>query len=84
MELDHRQIVHLVDVITRQDDNILWSIFFDGKDVLVDRVGRALIPMFVDPLLRRNDIQKLTQLGAKVLPPAEVNVSIQTERLVLR
>ncbi len=53
-------------------------------DVLIDRVGRALVPLLVDPLLRRHDVDELAQLAAEELPPAEVDVPVEAHRLVLR
>ena len=60
--LHERLVVHLVDVVARQDDHILGPFFLQRVDVLIDRVGRALIPLFVDPLLRRHDVDAFAQL----------------------
>ena len=59
-------------------------LLLDRVDVLVDGVGRALIPVLVDPLLRRHDVDELAQLAAEIALPAHVDVPVQAHRLVLR
>src|SRR5262249_23627828 len=49
-----------------------------------DGIRSALVPLFVDPLLRWNDVDELAQLAAQVIPPTERDVAIQAHRLVLR
>ena len=56
----------------------------DRVDVLVDRVGGALIPSSLgDPLLGRDDLDILIELAAEELPPL-VDVPAQAHGLVLR
>jgi len=45
MALDHGGVVHLVDVVAGQDQRIAGLGLLDRVDVLIDRVGRALIPV---------------------------------------
>ena len=59
MVLDHFAIVHLVDVVTREDHNVFWTFLFDRVDVLVYRISRALIPLLVDSLLGWDHIDEL-------------------------
>ena len=84
MERHQLAVVHLVDVIAGQDDHDLGPLFFQRIDVLVNGVGRALIPLLVDPLLGRHDVDEFAQLAAKVIPPAQRDVPIEAHRLVLR
>ena len=65
VKIDQAQVVHLVDVVAGQNDHILGPLFFERVDVLIDGVGRALVPVLVDPLLRRHHIDKLAQLAAQ-------------------
>src|SRR5207248_10318239 len=81
--LDHRLVIHLVDVITCEDDDVFGPLLFEDVDVLIDSVGGALIPGFIDPLLRRDDVDKLAQLAVEVVPPALIDVAIEAHRLVL-
>ena len=54
----------------------------DRVDVLIDGVGRALIPVLGDPLLGRDDLDVLVQL-AREEPPALVDVAGEAHGLVL-
>ena len=71
-------------MVAGQDDDVLGPLLFDRVDVLVDGVGRALVPVLVDPLLRRHDVDELAQFAAEEPPPAEVDVPVEAHRLVLR
>ncbi len=42
VRLKHLGIIHLVDVVAGQDENVVGLLPLDGVDVLVDGVGRAL------------------------------------------
>ena len=81
--LDELHVVHLVDVVAGQDDDVGGPLFLDGVDVLVDGVGGALVPMLVDPLLRRHDVDELAQLAGEVALPADVDVPVEAAGLVL-
>ena len=78
------RVVHLVDVVAGQDHDVLGPLLFERVDVLVHRVGGALVPLVVDPLLRRHDVDELAQLAAEIVPPAERDVAVEAHRLVLR
>ena len=82
--LDELHVVHLVDVVAGQDHDVRRPLLLDRVDVLVDGVGRALVPMLVDPLLRGHDVDELAQLAAQVTLPADVDVPVEAHRLVLR
>ena len=82
--LDHRVIVHLVNVISSQNHKILGAFLFDGINVLVDRIGCPLIPILIDPLLRRYDIDKLIELSAKEVSPSKVDVAVEAHGFILR
>ncbi len=78
------QIIHLVDVIAGQDHDIFGALFFERVDILIDRVGGPLVPVLVDALLRRHDVDELAQLAAQVIAPAEIDVPVEAHRFVLR
>src|SRR5262245_15383777 len=82
--LDHRLVIHLVDMVAGEDDDIFGALFFQNVDVLIDGVGRAGIPGFVDALLGRDDVDEFAQLAVEIVPPALVDVAVETHRLVLR
>ena len=54
----HDRVIHLVDVVTGQDDDVVRVAALDDVDVLVHGVGRPGIPMFADPLLRRQHVER--------------------------
>jgi hypothetical protein len=54
----------------------------DGINVLVNRVGRALIPLIAHPLHGRQDLHELVDLTPQNVP-AFADVPVERERLVL-
>ena len=44
-------VVHLVDVVTRQDDDVLRTVVLDEVEILVGGVGGAAVPVRVTPSL---------------------------------
>src|SRR5262249_31167270 len=82
MEAQHLRVIHLVDVITREDEDVRRFLAFDGIEVLIDGVGRAEVPVLAHALLWRQDFDELAELfGYDV--PAHSDVPVQRERLVL-
>ena len=83
MLAQHQVIVHLVDVIARQDEHMARLLGADGINVLVHRVGGSHVPVLADPLHGRQDLDELTQLAAHDVAPAFADVPIQREGFVL-
>ena len=79
---DHRTVVHLVDVIARQNQHVRRMVRADEIEVLVHRVGGAAIPVRADLLLSRDQFDELAQLAAQIAPAA-LNVLDEGLRLVL-
>ena len=69
-------------MVAGQDQRVARRGLLDRVDVLVDRVGRALVPLLGDPLLRRDHLDVLVELAAEELPPL-VDVPVQADGLVL-
>ncbi len=84
MKIDHLAVVHLIDVIASKDDDVLGAFLFERVDVLINGVGGALVPLFVDALLGRDDVDELAQLAAEQMAPAGVDVAVEAHRFVLR
>ena len=81
--LQHQAVVHLVDMVAGQDDHVFGPVGLDDVDVLVDRVGGALVPLGLgDALARRQDVEALVALRAEEVPAA-LQVADQAVRLVL-
>ena len=84
MLAQHDLVIHLVDVIARQDHHIFDAVAVDDVDVLRHRIGGAQIPfVLVHPLAGGQDIQVFVAFGAKEAPAA-LAVADQAVRLVLR
>ena len=45
MEFQQFAVVHFVDVIATKNQDVVRTLTFDGVNVLVNRVGRSLIPL---------------------------------------
>ena len=81
--LEHDLVVHLVDMVAGQHDDVVDAVILQDVDVLVDRVGGALVPLGLrDALARRQDVEALVALGAQEVPAA-LQVADQAVRLVL-
>ena len=77
-------IVHGVDMITRENKHILRLVTLDDVEALEHGVGRAQVPGFiVEPLLRRNDVNKLALFRAQPAPTPHEMLD-EGMRLVLR
>ncbi len=83
VEAQHPGVIHFVDVIARQHDHVVRVFLHDRIEVLVDRVGRALVPVFADALLRGKNFDEFAELLGDDAP-AHPDVTIQRERFVLR
>ena len=82
--VDQLGVVHLVDVVAGQDHDVLRAFLLDRVDVLIDGIGRALIPVLVNALLGGNNLDELAQFAAEIRLPAEMDVPVEAHRLVLR
>ncbi len=79
----HQLVIHLVDVIARQDDDIFGAIALDDVEILKHRVGRAHIPLELGyALAGRQDVERFVAFGAEEVPAA-LQVADQRMRLVL-
>ncbi len=82
MEADHLLIIHLVDVVAPEHDDVLRVLAEHRIQVLVNRVGGPLIPVLADPLLRRQQLDELAEL-LRDHGPALPDVAAERQRLVL-
>ena len=83
MKAEHPGVVHLVDVVARQHDQVPGTFVLYRVEVLVHRVGGPLIPVFAHALLRRKDFDEFSELFRHDTP-AHADVTVERERLVLR
>ena len=80
---EHIGVIHPVDVVARQDHEELRPGGAQDVEILVNRIGRAAVPgRLVEPLLRRQQIEKFVHLGAQKRP-AHLQMPQQAVRFVL-
>ena len=83
VELQHVLVVHLVDVIAGQDDDVLRLVGLDDVDVLIDRIRGAGVPLgFRYALARGQDVEAFIAFRAEEVPAA-LQVADQAVRFVL-
>src|SRR5277367_6020304 len=69
MLLQHELVVHFVDVVTGENDDIPGAITFDDIDVLINRIRGPEIPIgFGNALARGQNVETLVALGPKEVP----------------
>ena len=82
--VEHLGIVHLVNMVAREDKHILGVVHIDKADVLEDGVGRALVPRSaVRALIRRQDMYAAV-CAVKIPWLAGADVAVELQRAVLR
>ena len=79
----HAAVVHLVDVVAGEDEHVLRPAAADDVEVLEYRVGRALVPVLGDLLLRRQEVDEFVETAVEEAP-ATLQMVDQALRLVLR
>ena len=83
MELQKVCIVLLADLVARKNDDILGLIAFDKGNVLINGVGRALIPVAAIGLLIRRQHMYTAVQTVKVPRLAVADILVQLQRLIL-
>ncbi len=80
--LEHLLVVHLVDVVAGENDDVARVLASDRIDVLVHGIGRAQVPVRRDAHLRRQNFDELAE--TQQLRPALADVPVERKRFVLR
>ena len=79
----HRAVVHFVNVVAGQHNDVAWIKTSNNINILVHGVGGALVPgVFIYTLLRGKQFYKWTEIPANHAP-ASLNVAYQRVRLIL-
>ena len=81
MLFKHAAVIHFIDVIAGQNENVFGAFAADGIDVLVHGVGGALIPLLGDAHLRGKNFDVFAEPGER--RPARANMAIEAEGFVL-
>ena len=84
MKIEQNLVVHLVDVVTAKDQDILGIVALDEVDVLVDRICRAGVPLGVTALLIGRKDADAAVAAVKIPRDTDADVDIEAERLILR
>ncbi len=66
--VQHQAVVHLVDVISGENEHVFGLLRTDRVNVLVHRVCRALIPLIAHPFHGRQHFDELAQFHAHDVP----------------
>ena len=82
MEAQHLGVVHLVDVVAGEHDEMSRVLAQDRIEVLVDRIGGAEIPVLADALLRAENLDELAEFVGDDAP-SHAEVPAERQRLVL-
>lgn len=84
MLLEHDLVVHLVDVVAGENDDVLHPVAVDDVDVLGHRISGTHVPFrLFDALAGGEDVEELIALGTQEVPSA-LHVPDQGVGLVLR
>jgi hypothetical protein len=78
----HLAVIHFVDVIAGEDEDMLGLLGAYGINVLINGVGGALIPLVADPLHGGKDLDELSDLAAEDVP-AFADVAVERKGFVL-
>ena len=81
--VEHGAIVHLIDVVAGEDEHIVGIIAVDEVEVLVDGIGRALVPVGGLAALIRRQHHDTAAHAVKVPRLAVADILIEHQRLIL-
>src|SRR5208337_3338304 len=79
--LEHLLVVHFVDVIAGKDEYVIRLLAADRINVLIHRIGGALIPVLRDAHLRGQNLDEIAHAHQR--GPAPANMTIEAQSLVL-
>ena len=83
VEIQHVIVVHLIDVVTAEDEHIIRIILGDERHVLINGVGRAAIPFAALSLLIGGENEHAAVGQVQVPGSAAADISVQFQGLVL-
>ena len=66
----HVGIVHFINVVAGQDQQKVRLVLIQQEQVLIDRVGHALVPILADALLRRDRRNVFAEFRIQDIPAA--------------
>jgi hypothetical protein len=72
MLLEHRPVVHFVDVVGGEDQHLVGRLGENALRILKNCVGRAEIPALAGSASWLDDFDVLTQFGRENAPPSRI------------
>ena len=83
MKIEHHLVIHLVDVVSGENQDVIRMIRVDVLDVLVDCIGRAGIPVTAFCTLIGREQRHAADRAIQIPRDTDSDMCIETERLVL-
>jgi hypothetical protein len=69
-------------MITGEDQDKIWPLLLEGIDILKNGIGGPLIPVFVNSLLCRDDLDEFSERSGEDVPPY-LDVAMKGDRFIL-
>ena len=61
MMTDHGSVIHLIDMITRENEDVICALIVDKVEILVDGIGGSAIPLLARAISDRTTLEGLQQ-----------------------
>ena len=84
VEIEHHFIIHLIDMISRQNQHIVRVKTLHVVNILIDRIGCACIPFAVLALLIRRKDGNAADIPVQIPRNTDSDMRIQAKGLILR
>ena len=83
MEIKHYLVIHLINMISRQDQHIIRIILFHIIQILIDRIRRSGVPFAVGAFLVRRKNRNTSHIPVQIPRDPDSDMRIQTQWLIL-
>ncbi len=83
MEIQHHFIIHLINMVARQNQNVFRIKAFHIIHILIDCIGSPRIPFAVRALLIRRQYRYTADIPVKIPRDTDSDMRIEPQRLVL-
>ena len=83
VELQHLVVIHLVDVVTGENEHILRIVLIDEADILIDCVGSTLVPLSALQTLVGGKYINATVVQVEIPRSTVADVTVQLQGAVL-
>ena len=83
MVVEHHLVVHLIDMVTGQDQHIVRMVLLHVSQILVNRIRSPCIPLRLPRLLIRREDCDAALIAVQIPRNADADMSIESQRLIL-